>query len=167
VAANRVVEDQVSLLDVMPTLLELTGTEGPGEQPVQGLSLAPHLDPRGAPAPGEGPGHPLAFAEALNRGPERKALRTPEHKLIWMPSPDQSGRSPIHTPIPTLELLDLLSDPGETRNLVEAQATLARSLFEGLEAWWSRNRELRRRVAEEDAAVDATTLETLEALGYL
>jgi arylsulfatase A-like enzyme len=167
VARGRVVEDQVSLLDVMPTLLELTGTEGPGDQPVQGLSLAPHLDPLGAPAPGEGPGHPFAFAEAVNRGPERKAVRTREHKLVWMPSPDQSGRSPVHTPIPTLELLDLLADPQETSNLVAEREELARRLFEGLERWWSRNRELRRELEEEAAEIDPSTLETLKALGYL
>jgi arylsulfatase A-like enzyme len=167
VAAGRVVKEQVSLLDVMPTLLELTGTGGPAGQPVQGLSLTPHLDPAGPPEPGEGPGHPLAFAEALNRGPERKALRTPGHKLIWMPSADQSGRSPVHALIPTLELLDLVSDPGETRNLAGAEEGLTRRLFEGLERWWSENRELRRKVAEEEADMDATTREALEALGYL
>lgn len=167
VARGRVVGDQVSLLDVMPTLLELTGTEGPGGQPVQGLSLAPHLDPRGAPAPGEGPGHPYAFAEAVNRGPERKAVRTSEHKLVWMPSPDQTGRSPVRTPIPTLELLDLRGDPGETRNLVAEQSALARRLFESLERWWSENRGLRREVGEEAAEMDPSTLETLKALGYL
>jgi arylsulfatase A-like enzyme len=167
IASGRVVTDQVSLIDVMPTLLALTGIPLPDDQPMQGISLVPHLDPAGAPAPGAGPGHPFTFAEAVTRGPERKGVRTRNHKLVWMPSPDQTGRSPIRTPIPPLELFDLVADPKETRNIESSRPELARDLKHRLEDWWARSRLLRQQVPEEEAEVEESTREVLRALGYI
>jgi hypothetical protein len=94
-------------------------------------------------------------------------VRTPAYKLVWMPSPDQTGRSPINTPIPPLELLDLVDDPGETRNLEASRPELVRELRERLERWYARNQDLRRKVPEEEAEVEETIRESLRALGYL
>lgn len=95
--SGAVVNGQVGLIDVAPTLLDLAGVGIPPEW--QGRSLRPYL------AGGEMPGHPLILDtryDGLIRG-----VRTSQFKLV--------ARHPFDAP---QEVYDLKADPGEKNNLV-------------------------------------------------
>ena len=140
----------VSLIDIMPTVLELTGLETPGE--VQGKSLVPLLT-KESEVDGRPDGRVYAetFYPRLRFGwSELQAIIEPTHKLIISPDP---------------ELYDLLQDPEEQRNLASQRAATAEAL----------RRETEQLVAqlEEDGesatsvTLDQETLQRLAALGYI
>jgi arylsulfatase A-like enzyme len=121
--AGTVVETPVSLVALMPTILDLAGI-GPGDLPLQALSLRPYLS--GA-APSRAP---AVFSEVdfvpvrttRTMGPvHKKAVVVGRHKLV---REDGSGR---------LELYDLLDDPGEQSDLAAAQPELTARLATTLE----------------------------------
>jgi arylsulfatase A-like enzyme len=99
------IEDQVELVDLYPTLLELLGIELEG--PVNGRSLVSLLQGQGALPARE------AFAEHTNvKEHEQKALRTPRFKfIVSIPrkSSNVTGES--------YEIYDLKRDPAEQKNL--------------------------------------------------
>ncbi len=140
----------VSLIDVMPTVLELTGLETPEE--VQGRSLVP-LFARHAEV--EGWRDERVYAETfyprLHFGwSELQAILDPTYKLIISPEP---------------ELYDLVQDPGEQQNLVSQRAATAEALRREAE-------ELVARLEENSnpantVAVDQATRQRLAALGYI
>jgi arylsulfatase A-like enzyme/Flp pilus assembly protein TadD len=97
-ARDRSIPEQVRLLDLLPTLLELLGVESP---PLAGVSLVPLLDPGGSLPP-------LPALSATNEietflgGPPLRALRREGWKLI------EGGGDAIY---------DLRRDPGELHDL--------------------------------------------------
>ncbi len=99
------IEDQVELIDLYPTLLDLLGIEL--ESPVNGRSLRALLEGQGSLPARE------AFAEHTNvKENEQKALRTPRFKFI-VSIPRKSSESRDES----FELYDLKRDPGERQNL--------------------------------------------------
>lgn len=141
----RTVTDQVRIVDVMPTLLDLLGLPIPPA--VQGRSLAPltrgeRLDL-------------LALSESwysrYHYGwSELVAVRDGRYKFVLAPRP---------------ELYDLLQDPGEADDLSSRDPARAAAFERAL-------RELASRVTSASAskgpqAVDPETEERLQALGYL
>jgi arylsulfatase A-like enzyme len=149
---GRVVGEQVRLVDLYPTLLELTGTPRP--RVVAGRSLVPIL--RGGTLP------PVeAFAENVNIRPvERKGLRTDRFKFIltFPRQPPREGREEI-------QLFDLRSDPGERVNLAERYPDAVRDLLERL----ARHRQGETNDYEEELPedLDPELRKRLQALGYL
>jgi arylsulfatase A-like enzyme/tetratricopeptide (TPR) repeat protein len=138
---------QVSTVDVLPTLLALSGIETPAH--VQGRSLLPAMrrprDARGGHAYGESMTPSLQYGWA-----PLAALRTERFKLIQAPRP---------------ELFDLAADPGETTNVIARHALVAEDLrvrLERLVADTSRGAP-----APEAADLDKETLQGLAALGYV
>jgi len=94
---QHVVAEPVSLLDVMPTLLEVAGCEGPE---MRGRSLAPVLS--------DDPGELAAlhvFLESSIWGNIRKGLLTERYKLIYDVYHDR------------FSLYDLAEDPGELHDI--------------------------------------------------
>ena len=89
-------------VDIFPTVLAATGVKAPPAP----AEVRPGLSLLAPPAAGE-PSYFEALSTALNRGwaPLRGVLRD-GRKLVWLPLP---------------ELYDLPRDPGETRNLVDAE----------------------------------------------
>lgn len=148
-----VVEDQVELVDLYPTLLDLIGVTP--ESPVNGRSLAPLLAGEGSLPPRE------AFAEHTNvKEKEQKALRTARYKFI-LSIPRRSSE----TSDETVELFDLKRDPGEHTNLAPGLATRVAELrakigriIDGSDT---------AREEEVPAEIDAELREQLKALGYL
>jgi len=141
----RVIADQVRVLDVMPTALELLDVPVPSA--VQGVSLLP-----------------------LTRG---ERLDLVAHSESWYPRYHygwselrsvQDGRFKyIRAPRP--ELYDLARDPQEARDLSQADAGRLDTLVRALD-------DLERRTTSASAAtgprpVDAETEERLAALGYV
>jgi arylsulfatase A-like enzyme len=124
--AGRVVRQQVSQIDLMPTLFELLGLELP--LPSDGSSLLPLIEGRAQSF------RPEAFAEtppagwqALS-GDERRlrCLRTAEWKLIVHHDPTAGTERS--------ELYHLTEDPGERRSLADREVTVAARLRAALDA---------------------------------
>ncbi|HEX6852404.1 MAG TPA: sulfatase-like hydrolase/transferase [Candidatus Polarisedimenticolaceae bacterium] len=143
----RVVEEPVSLVDLMPTVLDYAGVPAPAE--VQGVSLRPAIAGDAATR------RPLYFeslAGALSFGwAPLHGLRRGPYKFIEAPTP---------------ELYDLGADPGESSNLhgthAEVAADLRGELRAASDAW-------EKAAGSESAAapMDAETRDRLASLGYL
>jgi len=144
VPAGAVVDAQVRLLDVAPTLLELAGAD-PLPEDITGRSLLPLLA-------GTGEGRRLAYMETLATQFDMGwspllALRDGAYKYIRAPRP---------------ELYDLTADPGETRNLARREPERVAELDRLLEA----------RLADAvpvspNLDLDAEARARLESLGYV
>ena len=104
----RVVNEPLHMVDVMPTLLALAGGTGSPDHPFDGKNIWSTLA-EGKPSPHE---DILINVEAT-----RGAIRKGQWKLVkWAPLP---GRT---------ELFDLLSDPGEQRNVAEQHPDISGDL---------------------------------------
>jgi arylsulfatase A-like enzyme len=154
------VDAWVSLVDVAPTLAELLDLEPDPRwtQQQEGRSLVPWLrgeEPPAAPVFAES-GHPF-FPELLERRVQMgvrgrfRAVIDGSHKLIWTPG-QEPGRD--------VELYDLETDPGETRDLSQEQPARVQALREKLAAWL-RNGRVR------SAAPSDADRERLRSLGYV
>jgi len=130
----------VSLVDVMPTLLELLELPTP---PVEGTSLVPLLT-----------GSEL---------PERSLWAETLYPLFYRWSPSFSIRRGTHKYIhsPRAELYELASDPREEHNLLLAQPELAAGMEAALEA------QLGRWAGQRSTAEEAASLESIQALSAL
>ncbi|HET7295406.1 MAG TPA: sulfatase [Vicinamibacteria bacterium] len=106
--AGRRVKQQVQAIDVAPGLFEALGL--PLETPPPAPSLLRSLDGRSG---GERP----ALLEISHRGIVAHGVRTERDKYVRRFSPDSDER-----------LFDLVSDPGETRDLAESQRERVRAL---------------------------------------
>ncbi|HXV64806.1 MAG TPA: sulfatase-like hydrolase/transferase, partial [Vicinamibacteria bacterium] len=140
--AGKRIPGLARILDVTPTILDLLGL--PPLRKAGGQSLVARIE-------GKPLSEPVAYAETFvprfHYGwSELRAVRRGRHKLVLAPRP---------------ELFDLEEDPEETRNLVEEEVALARSLEDEL-------RELLNRESGpiEPSPVDTETRRKLEALGY-
>ena len=105
------VDRPVELVDLVPTLLELTGIRHP-EGKLDGRSLVSLAKGSG------GYDKDVAFIESSPGGPFRVAVRDGRYKYVrvldWKPS---FGKEYGMTRPPEEELYDLARDPGERRNL--------------------------------------------------
>jgi arylsulfatase A-like enzyme/tetratricopeptide (TPR) repeat protein len=141
------VASQVSTVDVLPTLLTLSGIDPPAH--VHGRSLVGAMRrPRKARA---------AFAYGESMSPSLQygwaplqSLRGERYKLIQAPQP---------------ELYDLVADPGETTNVIARHGGVAEEMRQRLERLVSETS--RGAPAPEAADLDKATLESLASLGYV
>lgn len=143
--APRVVSDQVRVVDVMPTVLDLSGIEIPSG--VQGVSLRPALDGQ--------PVELLALAETwyprYHYGwSELTAVRDGQFKFIAAPR---------------RELYDLSKDPKEEHNLAEADPVRADAFERGLRALVAST--TRSDAVTKPQAVTPEVEQRLRALGYV
>lgn len=142
--APRMVPEQVRLLDVAPTIVDLVGATAPTSW--QGESLEGSLS-----------GHAktlVAFSEHSHF--PAKSARTPQAKLI------------LSVAEPTRGFFDLRNDPLETKNLMpELDRATARPMFEGIERWLRANASDTRFRSGTRIVFNAAELEQLAALGYL
>jgi len=147
-----VVEQQVALIDLYPTLAELAGV--PVEHRLQGRSLLPLL--RGETLP---PREVLSENVNVARV-ERKALRTDQVKLIQTLARDDSREFG-----PELLLFDLRRDPLERENLAPRLAGAAEALRARIAAIRAGSTDTIEEAVPED--LDPELRRQLEALGYL
>lgn len=141
------VEQQVSTVDVFPTILALLGIEAADK--VQGRSLVPLM--LGSPS------REISYAYGESMTPHLQfgwsplhALRTARYKLIKAPRP---------------ELYDLAVDPEEQTNVFDRQPAVARDLVQRLDQLIEKTG--RGAPAPESANLDKDTAERLSALGYV
>jgi arylsulfatase A-like enzyme len=147
-------------IDVMPTILEVAGVEGP--EAMQGRSLVGLWEGRDLPPR-------TAFSESTFYAEEIKSVRGPRYKLIFEIGPDtvaEHGRHFVPADPDRRRLFDLESDPGEHRDLLEAPSERAAEIAAGLEA------ELRSHAAStpgevEEIELDEEAIERLKAMGYV
>ena len=138
---SRLVTDQVSLIDVMPTLLSLAGIPLPVE--VQGRDLSPLMD--GSSLPGE-----PALLELLVFGQQARALRTNSYKLLVDDLRKQTG------------FFDLQLDPNETMN--RGQDPRLQVAMADLRSITRQSLDLRR--ATRSAELSEALMDQLRSLGY-
>jgi len=136
----------VSLVDILPTLLELSGLPIPAA--VQGRSLAPLFDPAAAAQPR------TVYAESyfprLRYGwSELRSIQNDRYKLIASVDP---------------ELFDLADDPDEQHNLVGRLNSVFLEMSNAAAAMFA---QLEGNVSAEQTVVDEQTRRQLAALGYL
>ena len=141
----RVVPDQVRIVDVMPTLLALTGVPAPPE--VQGTSLVPALGGEAMPL--------LALSETwyprFHYGwSELTAVRDGRFKFILAP---------------TRELYDLTTDPREQVNIAAANQSRADAMERSLRALVAKT--TRADAAKGPQAMAPEVEQKLRALGYV
>jgi arylsulfatase A-like enzyme len=167
IAPGTTVAQQVRLMDIAPTLLELADLDVPED--MEGVSLVPLLENRSLP-------YLKAFAESAPKRPlfsgqprvyydgnkgKWRMVRDDRWKLILIPHPDGD----------IFELYDLVSDPGETRNLYEELPGEAAKLWPSLQEWMRKDpdREANRTAEETEALeeLDPATRQQLEVLGYI
>ena len=133
--------EPVSLVDVLPTILDATGVAAPDG--VDGASLWPLLTARGE------LGERQLIAENSLYGDQRRAIVEWPWKLI------------VNLEKPEIALYDLERDPEEGENLAEQRPEVAERLAAAL-------RERAPRVIRQDPVeLDADTRRELRALGYL
>jgi len=145
-AAGVVVAQQVGLVDVLPTVLDVLGVAD--EVPRQGRSLRPLWQGRSLDAHSE-----LGEASAI---PGVDALRTNHRKFVRGPRGQQA-------------LYDLDTDPGERINLCQVDDAPCRPFFTELMARKLENQLRLERLGTPDPAtaeLDDDTREQLRALGY-
>jgi choline-sulfatase len=154
VPRGRIVERNVSLVDLAPTLLELAGLSA--EPRFEGRSLVEFLQSRDAPRPPEG-----TRADILCELPKsgHAEIRRHEQALI------RDREKLLVTPYGAAVFTDLTTDPGERHLVAAGDSPAGKALEEALAAKLA---ELGRRPAAEKETVemDEATREKLRALGY-
>lgn len=157
---GRRITTPVSLVDVMPTILDYLGLSDACEA-CRGSSLMPHLR-----RSGEGfTAAPRVLGMRFNRvnyyrpwkesrGDLNVVLRQDQWKGIW------------NVQVESMELYDLHQDPGEIANVSGDRTTLAQSLRQRAVPWLEDCRN-RATVPTDVEHIDPETEEQLRALGYL
>lgn len=154
-------KDQVSLLDLFPTVLEFLGISWETEKYLCGRNLFKSLD--------QNMGHEYVFSEypypqleafkrkfpdldysRFNRS--LKAIRSNKYKYIW----SSNGKH---------EFYDLKKDPNELNNLSTDDNNAKKALKKKLDHWAKQIDQLS--VSPEDKELDDSVAQTLQALGYL
>ncbi|MCC6538399.1 MAG: sulfatase [Bryobacterales bacterium] len=163
----RRIVDPVQLIDVLPTILELTGVPA-GSGIVQGVSLA------AAARTGAAVSRPPPVMSSRFRYPNVRANNfVPENrtgtvaridrawKFLWRDEARAAG-------LPDVELYDRQADPGERTN-VAAQHSETVTRFEAeVRQWVDAQRQIRSHLgAAGKRPLDKQTLERLRSLGYL
>ena len=120
---GRVCGQPIQSIDFFPTLVELAGVDRGPRQPIDGISLVPALQGNELPARENLFWH---FPCYVGRGRPSSALRNGDWKLIEN-FEDQS-----------FELYNLLTDPGERRNLASDNPDRTRALARVLRDWQDR-----------------------------
>ncbi|HEX2164181.1 MAG TPA: sulfatase, partial [Thermoanaerobaculia bacterium] len=152
----RVVEHAVETVDLFPTLLALAGVTPPASQ---GVDLAPLLA-------GEPPARRTLVSDFLLYGAARWSVRRGDWKLV-VPAAEEAAAGLA------VELYDLASDPGETRDLAAARPEVVAALRAYGERELLAREELRRRLLAgagdvlESSYLEWNHITKLRSLGYL
>ena len=150
-------DDPVSLIDIMPTILDHYGWEIPAY--VQGRSLLRKN-------PGEGP--IIRVAEAIHKNRKEKKMIRIGHMKYIVTMEDVSGKAKVNwNKISQRRLFDLENDPRETHNLYKVPRY--RNLCADLERRLKKiiRESASARFTAESTPITEETLKQLKALGYL
>ncbi len=152
--AGRRVAQRVSAVDLLPTIAAVLSLEPPAE--LDGRSLVPLLQGQaGVPAV-------PVFSESLNDKQEMKAVHDGENKLIvTIPAAHVARHGRLSLPAaPRVELYRTAADPNERTDLSGEHTTAP--LLQAVHTHLATGHR-----SATSAAIDAATIEQLEAMGYL
>lgn len=143
------VEDLASLIDVMPTLLELLDLPAP--QTIQGRSLVSAMQEQ------QPESIPVLSEHVMFPGQYRATLRSQNRSVMFF---EEEGR---------LETYDLVADPGQSQDLGDdpESASLRDALHTRLVASFSIREQLDDQQAGQPLAIDEETRRQLIELGYV
>jgi arylsulfatase A-like enzyme len=145
-----VVDERVSQVDLMPTILDALGYEIP--KGLDGISML-RLD--------QNPQREV-FAESY---PGRESLLANPKRFRWIHRAVFAGdQKLVVSENGTRELYDLAQDPEENHNLYEPQAALSNYLYQRLNDWQA---SLGLHMRKRPANVDPATMRNLKSLGYV
>ncbi len=150
-ASARTIDDPVSLVDLMPTMLGAVGIEIPSQ--VQGRSLLPQLR-------GEGDHDDQAGRDRVLYG----ETFLPRIHFNWSELRGSENTKYHFIDAPRPELYDLAKDPGEVHNLFTEKKAVAEEMHAklvGMIRDYSAGKEL-----AEKTGLDPAVMERLKALGY-
>ena len=157
---GRRIARPVSLVDLMPTILDLTGRSGMCEG-CRGTSLVPLLNGKydtgdlTVPIPAIRLNHGFYYRPFKeNRGDLNVVIRRDQWKGIWN---DEPG---------TLELYDLAADPGEQSDVNGQHPELVQEMSDYARSWL-KDCQANAAAPEQAEEMDEETKERLRALGYL
>ena len=143
------VKNIIRSIDVMPTVMDLLGLAD-ATPAVSGRSVTPALAGR---AMADEPTFAESLTPLIHYGwSDLRALRDGRWKYIIAPRP---------------ELYDLDQDPGELKNLVDAEPNRARGYRSGIEQHLRREQAAQRGAESATATLPPDLLEKLGALGYV
>jgi arylsulfatase A-like enzyme len=166
---TSILENQVRLIDVMPTVLDYLGISYDG--PVQGTSLLPLIKK------GERLYDPPVISEHLLYGYERKSIRVNGYKYIHTMNPanvnNANGNGHFWNS-PRYALFDLKNDPEEMNNIYDQNKELAKEYHTILEQTLEESAEINSTLQKNFQSMEGEPAEsrldladTLKALGYL
>ncbi|MFN2377696.1 MAG: sulfatase [Candidatus Binatia bacterium] len=157
--AGKTVDDQVTLLDVFPTLLDAAGFSVPGD--AEGDSLVAWLR-------GEKPTREAIYSDFYDkRGFNLQvARRTPAAKTI------QHFNRITHPKRGPLEYYDLASDADESDNRADQHPGEVAAFVDAMTGWLDRQWQMHRLAehaagGQESIEIDEETMKRLESLGYV
>ena len=149
VAGNQAIGQQVSTMDIMPTILELAGCRTP--EKVLGKSLIPLWSDNP-----EAYDVDVVIGERWRDTSHMIAVRTEEYKYIWDDAkPDQ----PL--------LFDLRKDPAEQINIAAQHPDVVQTLHQHVEAQLERMRSTAPAEATKEPVLDEEIVARLRGLGYV
>lgn len=164
--ARTVLDNQVRLIDVMPTVLDCLNIQYDG--PVQGESLLKLI------RTGKREKDPPALSEYTGQGPEQKAIRLNGIKYIYTPDPNERKYGITFRNIPRYGLFDLKKDPSEKRNIYSDNKKLAEQYQAILQEILNQSAEIRKSIQqtspsanEQGARPPQDIIDGLKSLGYL
>lgn len=122
-------------IDLLPTLLDMTGTPKPKSLKLDGIDLTGLLTGKVKTLPER----KLFFQVHRGLTPQRYqncAVVTQRYKLVGYPG-TFGEENLMRDAEPVLELYDLTSDPGEKKNLISTQPDIAAGLRKDYERWFA------------------------------
>jgi arylsulfatase A-like enzyme len=122
--ARHVLDNQVRLIDIAPTILDIIGIRMPNQ--FQGVSLLELI------RSGVRKEEPPAVSEFLQMGPERKSIRKDGFKYIWVENPKLYWNFNFRNIKPE-EFFNLANDPGESHDLSRQSAEKIQQYHAALE----------------------------------
>ena len=177
VPENVMIKNQVRVIDIMPTVLDILDVPVP--KIIEGVSLVPFFK-KSATTP------LVAFTEAadnLNRLNivEPVSIRTPEYKYIFYPRLKEEVLTYLKSKKKITgysvdmynqgegELYNLIDDPEELNNIIKLNNSVAKDLRNEVVSFININQEkdFTKGKPQETVKIDRATRERLEALGYL
>jgi len=147
--SGQVIRQQVRLLDLMPTILDLCGIPLPGN--LMGASLVPLLASREAEYEGG-----EAISEMRRGAWHRVSVRTESFKYIW------DSKRPNQP-----DLYDLRTDPGEKHNVSEHYPQQVKKFQASVDAHLANVAATEPQTAAQGLEIDEEVSKRLRDLGYL
>lgn len=114
----RTVESDVRIIDILPTMLAMSGVTKPTDYVMEGVSLVDMIASHRDPLP--------VFCEGMLYGSTERTLTSGGFKLMY----DEQGE--IYT------LFDIMADPTEMKDVAPAKKSIVSSMAKDLRGWQTR-----------------------------